>query len=97
MSQDSSVGIVTDYGLDDWMIRVQFLAGLGIFLFSTMSRPALRPTHPPIQWVLGILSLEVKQPGDVKLTTHLHIVQRSKNAWSYTSTPPIYLHGMVLI
>jgi hypothetical protein len=28
----------------------------------------------------------VKRRG-VKLTTHLHLVQRSKNAWSYTSTP----------
>jgi hypothetical protein len=27
----------------------------------------------------------------VKLTTHLHLVQRSKNEWSYTSTPPIRL------
>jgi hypothetical protein len=25
--------------------------------------------------------------GGVKLTTHLHLVPRSKNAWSYTSTP----------
>jgi hypothetical protein len=32
----------------------------------------------------------------VKLTTHLHIVPRSKNAWSYTATPPISLHGVVL-
>jgi hypothetical protein len=24
----------------------------------------------------------------VKLTTHLHLVPRSKNKWSYTSTPP---------
>jgi len=23
----------------------------------------------------------------VKLTTHLHLVPRRKNAWSYTSTP----------
>jgi hypothetical protein len=23
----------------------------------------------------------------MKLTTHFHLVQRSKNAWSYTSTP----------
>jgi len=33
---------------------------------------------------------------DVKLTTHLHLVPRSKNAWSYTSTPQIRRHGMVL-
>jgi hypothetical protein len=33
----------------------------------------------------------------VKLTTHLYLVPRSKNVWSYTSIPPIHLHGVVLI
>jgi hypothetical protein len=28
-----------------------------------VSRPALEPTQPPIQWVLGALSLEIKRPG----------------------------------
>jgi Ni,Fe-hydrogenase I cytochrome b subunit len=37
--------------------------GLGIFLFTTTSRTALRPTQPPIQWVPGALSLGVKQLG----------------------------------
>jgi hypothetical protein len=32
----------------------------------------------------------------VKLTTHLSLVLRSKNAWSCTSTPPIRLRGVVL-
>jgi hypothetical protein len=32
----------------------------------------------------------------VKLTTHLHLELRSKNEWSYTSTPPVRLHGVVL-
>jgi len=32
----------------------------------------------------------------VKLTTHLHLVPRSKNEWSYTFTLPICLHGVVL-
>jgi hypothetical protein len=33
----------------------------------------------------------------VKLTTHLHLVPRSKNEWNYTSTPSIRLHGVVLL
>jgi hypothetical protein len=43
-------------GLHSWR-------GLGIFLFATMSRTALEPTQPPIQWVPGALSLGVKLPG----------------------------------
>jgi hypothetical protein len=85
-----------------WMIRVlEFDSrwGLRIFLFTTASRPALGPTHPPIQWVPGALSLGVKNGRGVKLITHLHLVPRSKNAWSYTSTStstPILLHGVML-
>jgi len=56
---------------------------------------ALGPTQPPIQWVLGALSLGVKRPGH-EATTHLNLVARSKNACSYTSPPLIRLHGMVL-
>jgi hypothetical protein len=52
-SQDSSVGMATGYGLDDRVIWVRFLEGTGNFLFATASRPALGPTQPPIQWVLG--------------------------------------------
>jgi hypothetical protein len=37
--------------------------GLRIFLFTTTYRMALGPTHPPIQWVPGVLSLGLKQPG----------------------------------
>jgi hypothetical protein len=83
------------YGLDDRVLGFDSRWGLGIFLFITASITALGPTQPPIQWVIGALSLVVKRPG-VKLTTHLHLVPRSKNAWSYTSTPPIRLNGVML-
>jgi hypothetical protein len=69
--------------------------GLGIFLFTTASRPALGPTQPPIQWVLGSLSLRVKRPG--REANHSPPSSAEvKNAWSYTSTSPISLHGVVL-
>jgi len=32
----------------------------------------------------------------MKLTTHLHLALRSKNAWIYVCTLPIRLHGVVL-
>jgi hypothetical protein len=69
--------------------------GLGIFLFTTAFRMALVPTQPPIQWVPGALSLEVKLPGreaDHSPPSSAEV----KNAWSYISTPPIRLHGVVL-
>ena len=42
---DSSVGIATDYGLDGPGIKSQWDE-----IFRP-SRPALRPTQPPVQWV----------------------------------------------
>jgi hypothetical protein len=63
MSRDSSVGIALGHGLDERGSRVRFPAGLGIFLFATVSRTALGPTQPPIQWVTGALSLGVKRLG----------------------------------
>jgi hypothetical protein len=60
---------------------------LGIFLFTTASRPALGPLQPPTQWVPGSLSLGVKREGreaDHSSPSSAEV----KNAWSYTSNPP---------
>jgi hypothetical protein len=48
------------YRLDDSGFESQ--QELGIFLFTTASRPALGPTQSPIKWVTGALSLGVKRP-----------------------------------
>jgi hypothetical protein len=51
--------------------------------------------QPPIQWVPGALSLGVKRPG--REATHSPPSSAEvKNARSYTSNPPIRLHGVVL-
>jgi hypothetical protein len=64
------------------------------FLFSTSSRPALGPTQPPIQRVLGAVSPGVKRPereADHSPPANTEV----KKMWIYTSTPPLRLHGIV--
>jgi hypothetical protein len=56
-----------------------------IFLFSTSSSPVLGPIQPPIQWVTGSLSPEVKWLG--READHLPTtIAEVKNTWIYTST-----------
>jgi len=50
-----------DYRLDDRGFESR--QGLGIFLFTTASRPSLETTQPPNQWVSGVLSLGISRPG----------------------------------
>jgi hypothetical protein len=71
------------------------LRGLEIFLFDTMSRPALGSTQPPAQCVPGAFSLEVKQPGreadfsppssaEVKECVELYLHSPSTCSWRGT-------------
>ena len=53
----SSVGIATGYGLD--VPGIEFRCGR---YFLHLSRPALGPTQPPVQWVPG-LSRGKERPG----------------------------------
>jgi hypothetical protein len=84
---ESSVGIVLGYGLDDQGSRVQFPAGAGNFSLhhhvqnSSGVHPASYPMGTRGSFPGG------KVARSMKLTTHLHLVLRSKIDWSYTSTP----------
>jgi hypothetical protein len=59
-----------------------------IFPLPSASRPALGPTQPPVQWVLGVLSPGVKRGRGVMLTTHPILVPRLRNSRSYTTCHP---------
>jgi hypothetical protein len=85
-------GIALGYGLDDR--RFKSWQCLGMFFFTSASKPVLRHTQPPIQWVTGALSLGVKRPGletDHSTPSNAEV----KNALSYASTPPVRLHDVV--
>jgi hypothetical protein len=62
----SSVGIVSDYRLDD---RFDLRQGQRNFPLASVSRPALGPTQPPVQCILGVLPPGVKSDQGVTLTT----------------------------
>jgi len=60
--------------------------------FSKMPKPALVPTHLPVQLVLGAASLGVEWPGHE--TNHLPPTAKFRNEWCYTSAPSTCLHGV---
>ena len=69
---DSVVGIATGYGPNGPGIESRWRRD-----FPHLSRPALRPTQPPVQWVPG-LSRGVKCGRGVTLTPHPLLVPWSR-------------------
>jgi hypothetical protein len=59
-----------------------------ILPLAFVSRPTLGPTQPSVQWVPGVLSPGVKRGRGVTLTTHPHLLPRSRMSRIYTSSPP---------
>jgi hypothetical protein len=57
--RSGSVSIVSGYGLTNGPLWFDPRQRQEIFILTSVSRPALRPTQPPVQWVPGVLS-----PGD---------------------------------
>jgi hypothetical protein len=68
--------------------------GEWIISLASVSRPSLRPTQTPVQWVPGVLSPELKRGRGVTPTTHPHLMPRSRMSRSYTSFPPKRLRGV---
>jgi hypothetical protein len=88
-SRSTSVSVESDYGLDKRAIEVRSPAeAKRILPIASVSRPAMGPTQPPVQWVPEVLSPGVKGGRRVTLTTHPHLVPRSKMSRSYTSSLP---------
>jgi hypothetical protein len=74
-SQGSSVSIVSDYGLDDPAIGVRSPAEENYsFPLTSVSRPVLRPTQPPVQWVWGGPFPGAKRGR--RVTSHPHLMLR---------------------
>jgi hypothetical protein len=56
--------------------------------FQTCPDRLLRPTQPPVQWVLGFLSPGQSAAGAWRWPLTPYLVQRSRMSRSYTSSPP---------
>jgi hypothetical protein len=50
----SSVSVVSGFGLDERVSRLDPRHSKGIFPLASVSRPALGPTQPPVQSVPGV-------------------------------------------
>jgi hypothetical protein len=89
-SWGSLVSTVSDYGLDDQGLIPS--KGKG-FCFQPLRPDQLwGPPNLPSNGYQGVLPPWVKCGWGVTLTTHPHLVQRSRMSRSYTSSPPKRLH-----
>jgi hypothetical protein len=68
-----------------------------VLLFTTASRPALGHTQPPIQCVLGSLTPGEESDRGVKLTTHLHLVPRSRMRGAIPPLPLFFFMAWWLV
>jgi hypothetical protein len=78
-------------GLTIGVLGLDSRRGLRNFLFITGSRTVLGPAQPPIQWLPGAVSLVVKRSvreADHSPPSNAEI----KNAWGYTSVPPVHIN-----
>jgi hypothetical protein len=81
--------------LDDRIIGVRILAGAGSFSLRCHVHTGCGTQPASFPMCTGALYLGVKRPG--RQIDHSPPPRAEvNNAWSYTSTPPLRLHGVVL-
>jgi hypothetical protein len=83
----SSVSMVSGYGLDDRAIEIRSRQRTKDFSSSLCVQTGSGAHPPPVQWVPGVLSSGLKRGRGVTLTTHPHLVPRSRMSRSYTFSP----------
>jgi hypothetical protein len=88
-SRVSSGSIVSDYGLDDRAIGVRSMAWANDFSSSLCVQTG-SAAHP----ASCTMGTGGPFPGGKSVTTHPHLVPRSRMSRSYTSSPPKRLHGV---
>jgi len=82
----------------DWTIGIlgfDSRRGVGIFLFTIVSRTALGPTQSPIQWVPGALYLRVKRPR-CEADSSPPSSERGQECMELYLRFPVRIHGVVL-
>jgi hypothetical protein len=89
-----SGSIVSSYRLDDRAIEVRSPAEAKD-ISSNLCVQTGSEAHPAsCTMVPGVLSPEAKRGRGLTLTTHPHLLPRSRMSRSYTSSPPKRLHGV---
>jgi hypothetical protein len=88
MSRGSSVSIVSDYELDDRAIGVRSLTGAKNFSSNLCVQTGSGAHLAYCTIGTGGPFPGAKRGRGVTLTTHPHLVPRSKMSRSYTSSPP---------
>jgi hypothetical protein len=56
-----NVSIVTELLFEVWLLTIHLF--VSVPLLATSSKTDLGPTQPPVQWVSGVVTLEIKRPG----------------------------------
>jgi hypothetical protein len=90
----SSVSIVSDYGLDDGAIRVRYPAGAKDFSSSLCVQTGSEVHPASCKMGTGSPFPGKKRGRGVTLTTHPHLVPKSRMSRSYISSPPKGHHGV---